>query len=263
MYTERKAMKEKKIIVDGCRISYVEEGEGQPLLYIHGNTGSSRWFSKVMGVQGYRTLALDMPNFGQSEPLSVDVDLNGYADRIVRYMEVLGLHAPVLAGHSLGGAVAQSIAVRYPGLIKALVLIDSSSPHGLITPVDRYPLIEMMRKDRALLTKALAATVPTLKDAALFETLVDDAVLMAPKAWVGNAAALSSFDLGEKTRNFTQPVLVLWGKGDFLVSKTMAEETAGAYPAAKLVELDNIGHSIIVEDPGRFLGILQDFLASL
>ena len=256
-------MNENSINVDGCGISYVEEGQGKPLLYIHGNTGSKTWFSRVMLVPGYRTIAVDMPNFGRSDSLSAEVDLHDYADRIVGFIHALGLDAPVIAGHSLGGAVAQSIAVRYPGLIRALVLIDSASPHGLITPKERYPLIEMMRNDKAILAKALAATVPTLKDPAFFEVLLDDAVRMAASAWIGNAAALSRFDLGQETKDFAQPVLVMRGKGDFLVTKAMAEETVSSYPKARLIELEDVGHSIIVEDPGRFLDQLRGFLASI
>ena len=60
-------MNENSINVDGCGISYVEEGQGKPLLYIHGNTGSKTWFSRVMLVPGYRTIAVDMPNFGRSD----------------------------------------------------------------------------------------------------------------------------------------------------------------------------------------------------
>jgi pimeloyl-ACP methyl ester carboxylesterase len=130
----------------------------------------------------------------------------------------------------------------------------------LITPKDRYPFIDMMRKDRTLLSKALAATVPTLRDPVFFETLVDDAVVMAEKAWVGNADALSRFDVSGMTDSFTKPVLVLWGKGDFIVTEQMAGETARAYPSGELKILENVGHSLIVENPVLFVELLLEFL---
>jgi branched-chain amino acid transport system permease protein len=242
--------------VQGMKIFYVQAGEGEPLVYIHGNTGSSLWFSKVMEVPGYRCVALDLPNFGHSDPYPEEADIHGYADVVAQFIENLKLGSVTAVGHSLGGAVAQSLAIRYPGKVKALVLVDSASPRGLVTPRDRHPLIEMMRKDRSILAKALAATVPSLKDTALFEALVDEAVLMAAPAWIGNAEALCRFDLGDSPAGFKGPVLVLWGKSDFLVTETMASETVQAYPNARLEALDGVGHSVIVENPALFLRAL-------
>ena len=118
------------------------------------------------------------------------------------------IERPVLVGHSLGGAVAISLAVRNPKLLRGLVLVDSAAPSGLQTPEDRYPMIESMRTSRDVLSAALSAVVPTLKDKAFFEALVDDAALMAPTAWVGNARALSRFDYKGKCGAFTAPTLV-------------------------------------------------------
>jgi branched-chain amino acid transport system permease protein len=250
-------------VVDGLRLYYASSGEGLPLVYVHGNTGSSLWFSRVMEVPGFRTYALDLPNFGRSDPQPGAVDLHRYAACLKGFMEALSLEAPLLVAHSLGGAVAQSLAISSPESLRALLLVDSSSPKGLLTPRDRHPLIEMMRQDRSFLSKALAATVPTLKDPAFFETLVDEAMKMAPAAWVGNAEALSRFDVSAGTSGFTKAVGVLWGKGDYIVTEAMARETAAAYPKGELQILEGVGHSVIVEDPPRFLGILRDFAAKL
>lgn len=253
-------MKTGSVVLKGMRVSYVEEGEGRPMLYIHGNTGSSLWFSKAMAVPGRRCIALDMPNFGRSDPLAGEPDIHAYADVVAQFMDFLGIAPAPVAGHSLGGAVAQSLAVRHPGAASALVLVDSASPKGLLTPRDRHPLIEMIRKDRAILSKALAATVPSLKDQEFFEALVEEARLMAAPAWIGNAEALCRFDLGEAPREVRVPVLVLWGEGDFLVTRAMAEETAAAYPNSRLEVVKGVGHSVIAEDPARFVKILADFL---
>lgn len=249
------------ILIGGLQLFYATAGSGQALVYIHGNTGSSQWFSRVMEIPGYQTFALDLPNFGRSSPLPGEADLHVYADYVKKFIEALGLESPIVVGHSLGGAVAQSLVLRYPGVARALVLVDSSSPKGLLTPRDRYPLIEMMRNDKSILSKALAATVPTLKDQAFFASLVDDATLMAEKAWIGNAEALSHFDVSASTASFKGPVLVVWGKGDFIISEEMARETAKAFPDAELRIVENVGHSIIVENPGLFIEITKVFLA--
>jgi branched-chain amino acid transport system permease protein len=249
--------------VDGLKLFYVTEGEGRHLVYVHGNTGSSLWFSKAMAVPGFKTYALDLPNFGRSDPMPGTVDLHRYAAFLKGFIDALGLKAPLVVAHSLGGAVAQSLALSFPERVGALVLVDSASPKGLVTPKDRHPLIDMMRKDRSFLSKALAATVPTLKDPEFFEALVDDALKMAEPAWIGNAEALSGFDLSGRTSGFAGPVLVLWGKSDYIVTEAMARETAAAYPKGELKVLEGVGHSVIAEDPSRFLGLLLDFTARL
>jgi branched-chain amino acid transport system permease protein len=216
-----------------------------------------------MDMSGFQTFAVDLPNFGKSSPLESEPDLHVYADYVGEFIEALQLKSPIVVGHSLGGAVAQSLAVRKPDLVGALVLIDSASPKGLITPRERYPFIEMMRKDRNILSKALAATVPTLRDAVLFESLVDDATAMAEKAWTGNADALSRFEISDRASSFGKPVLVIWGRGDFIVTESMAVETARAYPRGRLEIVEDVGHSLIVENPGKFMELLVDFAASL
>lgn len=251
------------LLIGGLHLFYAASGSAQPVVYIHGNTGSSRWYSRVMDVPGFQTFAIDLPNFGKSSPLENEPDLHVYADYVGEFIEALQLKSPIVVGHSLGGAVAQSLAVRNPDLVGALVLVDSASPKGLITPRERYPFIEMMRKDRNILSKALAATVPTLQDAVLFESLVDDAAAMAEKAWTGNADALSRFDISNRTTSFEKPVLVIWGRGDFIVTEAMAVETARAYPQGRLKIVENVGHSLIVENPGKFMELLVDFAASL
>jgi pimeloyl-ACP methyl ester carboxylesterase len=249
------------------QVHYVEQGEGVPVLYVHGNTGSCRWFERVMDIPGCRTVALDMPNFGRSGPLAGEPDMDRYADAVAGFIRALGLDRPVLVGHSLGGGVCISLAARFPGLARAMVLVDSAAPSGLVTPEERHPAIEMMRTNRAVLGQALAAVAPALApalaDRGFLDLLVDDAARMAAPAWVGNARALSRFDYVGRCGAFTGPVLVLWGRRDVIVTEAMARETAAAFPSGRLEILEHVGHSAMVEDPAGFAGIVSAFAAGL
>ncbi|MBL8966147.1 MAG: alpha/beta hydrolase [Spirochaetaceae bacterium] len=256
-------MEEKFATLPTGRIRYFESGEGRPLLFVHGNTGSAAWYSRAMDLPGFRTIALDLPNFGGSEPLEGEVDLDRYADALAAFAAALALERPILVGHSLGGAVAISAAVRNPGLFRGLVLVDSASPSGLVTPEARHPLIEMMRTNREILAKALATVVPTLKDPAFFETLVAEAARMAAPAWIGNARALGRFDYRGRCGAFRAPVLVLWGRLDPIVTEAMARETAEAFPAARLEILEGVGHSVMAENPVLFKELVAGFAAEL
>ncbi len=241
-------------------IAYRVAGDGQPILFIHGNTGSKRWFEKVMFVEGARTIAPDMPNFGDSSHIdSADIDV--YADYVAEFIRTLDVPVPVpVVGHSLGGAVVISLAIRYPDLVSRLMLVDSAPLDGLKTPEEHYPVIEQYKDNRDLMVQALTAVTPTLEDGSFRESLADDAMRMNPIAFTGNARALERFDYTSKAAAFTKPVMVVTGRKDVLITGEMAEATAHAFPNGSLTMLEAVGHSVMVEAPETFISLVEDFL---
>jgi branched-chain amino acid transport system permease protein len=251
-------------MIGGRATHYIAAGSGEPVVWIHGNTGSCRWFERVMDIPGYRHLAPDLPNFGRSAPLEGVPDIAAYAEAVRAFMSALGAGKAIIVGHSLGGAVAMALATAHPELAKALILVDSCAPTGLKTPETHYPILEMMRTNKALLAQAFRGGVmPTMKDEALFQALVDDAMLMAAPAWSGNARALERFDRAAACGKFAAPVLVVRGEKDAIITEAMARETAAAFPAARLELLDGVGHAVLVEDPDWFKKLFVEFAASI
>ncbi|HAE23410.1 MAG TPA: alpha/beta hydrolase [Spirochaetaceae bacterium] len=256
------AMSEQTIEILGKAMHYVDYGSGKPIVLVHGNTGSSRWYHRVMDLPGHWTIAPDLPNFGCSEAIAV-ADIDVYADHLGAFIDALKLDKPIIVGHSLGGAVVMSLAARRPELAKALVLIDGAAPSGLKTPEAHYPAIELYKTNRDFMRKGLAAVTPMLKDEEFLDELANDAMLMAPHAFAGNARALERFDYSGRAGAFKGPVLVLWGRLDIIISEAMALETADAYPGGSLKLLEGVGHSVMVEDPPRFKKLLSEFAAGV
>ncbi len=232
------------------------------IVYVHGNTGCNLWFEPVMSVPGYTVLAPDLPNFGLSGHLD-QADIGVYADYLQQFLRDMHVERCVLVGHSLGGAVAMRVAVDDPGLVAALVLIDSCPPGGLVTPEEHYPLIEQFRSDPALMQRALSGVCPALDDTSMLQRLTQRALRMNPIAFAGNARALARFSVEGQTGRFPGPVLVIHGSRDTIVTREMARETADAFPRGRLVPVEHVGHSITLEDPAEFLKILDRFLTSL
>lgn len=254
---EKMKTEEKTVTVKNTEMFYRTRGNGPPVVFVHGNTGSSVWFSKVMDIPGHTTYAPDLPNFGNSGQIdTADIDL--YADYLKGWMDTLGLKNPVVLGHSLGGAVVISLAVRYSETVKKLVLVDSAPLSGLKTPEEHYPVIEQYKTNRDLMKQALASIVPTLEDEEFLEKLTDSAMKMNPIAYTGNARALERFDYQGRGDEYTGPVLVLVGEKDILISEEMGRKTAEAFPKGEFRLLEGVGHSIMVEAPDTFKQIVEE-----
>jgi pimeloyl-ACP methyl ester carboxylesterase len=252
-------MTEKNVTLRGRRIVFREQGAGDPVVLVHGNTGCGLWYSRVMDLPGFRAVAPDLPNFGDSDGIDT-VDIDVYADWLLYFLDALDIRDAAVVGHSLGGAVAMSLAVRHPGRVRRLMLVDSCPVNGLVTPEAHYPVIEMYRTNREMLKKGLQAVTPTLKDDALFLELLDKALRMNPEAFTGNPRALARFDYTGRTAAYEGPVHVVWGSRDVIINRQMAEATARAFPKGTLEMLEGVGHSVMVEDPPRFRALLLAFL---
>jgi branched-chain amino acid transport system permease protein len=250
----------KRLTVDNIEIAYWDHGDtGAPvLLYVHGNTGGKVWFERVMNVPGYRTIALDMPNFGDSDGLDT-ADIDTYASWVAAFLDALEVTDAYAVGHSLGGAVAIALAVHHPTLVGRLLLVDSAPIGGLHTPEEYYPVIERYKDDPELLKNALRSVTPTLQDEAYLERLTETAMRMNPLAFAGNPRALDRFNYRGRVDGVQIEVLVVRGERDLLITAEMARETAQAFPYGESRSLDGVGHSLMVEDPDRFRTLVEEF----
>src|SRR5262245_16158087 len=110
-----------------------EGGSGDPVVLVHGLGGSAaNWTEVIDGlVPGHRVIALDLPGHGGSDPLPRGARIDDYADAAAAVIEARTKGPAVVAGHSFGGQVALSLAVRHPRLVRALLLVVSSGVASL------------------------------------------------------------------------------------------------------------------------------------
>ena len=250
----------KRLEVNGIHLGYAEAGTGRPLVCVHGNFASKRWFTPqlVEPPEGWHVLALDLPNFADSDALPDAISIAAYADYLRGFIEGLELDRPVLLGHSLGGAVVQVLTSHAPELASALFLVAPAPPNGFKTAKETYTYLEMFKTNRSLLEQSLGATMPTRKPS-YFEAIVDDAFKMNEAAFTGNARALEAYDVTKALGLVDIPTLVLHGGRDYLVTEDMARRTAAAL-RGKLELWSDIGHSPQLESPEKFNRRLAEFL---
>ncbi len=246
--------------IENVRIFYEANGDGMPVVYVHGNFASSKWFEEIMKIDEIKTYALDLPNFGNSDRIdSISIDV--YTDYLSKFIESLKISRPILAGHSLGGAITLKCVVDHPDAFSGLILVDPAPADGLKTAENLYPILESFKNNPELLEFSLANTMPTRKEKA--KAFVNDALKMSPKAFSGNARALERYDYSQNLKDIKIPVKILWGSLDPIVPKESLEQMARMIPNCQFELLDGIGHSVIVENPKKFIEILVKFKNAL
>lgn len=277
------------IDLDAGRLAYRREGEGPPLLLIHGWGGSSRhWLGAfVTLVRQHTVYALDLPGFGESPPASHGGGLGRLVEATLAFIDAVGLPRYGLAGHSLGGAVALLAAAARPAAVDRLALVGFGLPR---TPEEgaRYaalgaqmgaatalwaPWLTLSRPWLALSRpwRQLAWTTPPLPALlagpllhrmpdpdALALGVVDLAAMDALAAMEG-AATQGDPQVSRAATQAAMPTLVLGGRQDPIFPPSSAAALAAALPDAQLIVLDECGHVPMAEQPAACYAALGAF----
>jgi pimeloyl-ACP methyl ester carboxylesterase len=252
-----------------------ELGSGEPLLLVHG-VGASRavWRLVLPRLAATRrVIAPDMPGFGDTPPAGVGFDLDAVADRVV---ELAGVDAFDLVGHSLGGAVAVALAVRRPDAVRRLVLV---APAGLAPrPVEVADALGRAAAPAVHLRRVLGRPFADRPSArwAMFGTTVHDpgrlhpdvARLMldasegATRVAEGVREAVVA-DLRSALAASPVPVGLVWGEADRIVPFAGLAALRELRPDAAVVTLPRTGHVPQLERPAAFAAALERVLAAL
>jgi pimeloyl-ACP methyl ester carboxylesterase len=268
--------------IDGDGLSYVELGEGEPVLAIHGLGGNwNMWLENLPALaQRHRVIAVDLPGFGRSAPSADGIAIHGYSRALSRLLEELALEQTVLIGNSLGGWIAADIALRAPERVRALVLVDAG---GVVpTPSERRKALAIMEGAARLAPyaprfRSAVASRRRLRSLALRYTfarpadLPADLVYMAlpPDPDPGFSAALFAAKRSwsdawcDRLSEIACPTLIVWGDRDSLLPLRHAREYARRIVGSRLRIISQAGHLPMLERPGEFNRLVLEFLAEL
>jgi len=238
------------------RLRYVQrQGEGDPFLFIHGFGGDlNNWLFNIDAVTGLGPVyALDLPGHGGSTKAIAKPGLGGLVTAVVEFMDALKLSQAHLVGHSLGGAIAGTIAVREPQLVRSLTLI---SPAGLGQEIETKYIDGFVsaqsRRDLKPVLQYLFAN-PDLVSRSMVEDLLKYKRLDGVQAALRNLSAALFKDgrqvesLVDDLGKITLPVQIIWGMKDAIIPASHAK----ALPNARIEIIDAAGHMAQLEAAGR------------
>ena len=248
--------------IDGTAIHYVEAGRGEDVVLIHGWNGSTFSFRYTIPelAQRYRVIAIDLMGYGYSARMrDADYSLTGQAEIVAQAMDRLGVTSAAVIGHSMGGAVATRLALRYPEWVKKLVLVDSVS------------VTEMRRATRfgKLLRVVLPLGAPLLLHPyrarrRVFLSAVHDPAYLTPEVEAGYFRPLHMkghlHSMGRQLTSrqhdellspgdITQPTLILWGEHDSWLRPELGERLNAEIPDSRLTLVPSAGHLPLGEQP--------------
>ncbi|UFT98181.1 2-succinyl-6-hydroxy-2,4-cyclohexadiene-1-carboxylate synthase [Radiobacillus kanasensis] len=254
---------------------WVEDtGEGNPVLALHGFTGSHRTWDSFKKLKKYRVISLDLPGHGKTEVQKV-LSMKELCDELDQLLKVLNLSSVCLLGYSMGGRIALSFAEYYPERVRALVL-ESSSP-GIEESIDRYNRKESdERLAQTIEQEGMEAFVNDWESIDLFksqQSLPESVRKNIRRERLqhtekGLASSLRGFGTGSQPSWWDAlsatdcPVQLIVGELDskfVRIAKAMKKQL----PACHLTVVSNVGHAVHVEDSRFFDTIVDGFLSNL
>jgi pimeloyl-ACP methyl ester carboxylesterase len=262
-------------------------GDGPPLVFVHGLSGSwPNWLEQLpvfadrsSEIGQHRVIAMDLPGFGHSPMPRERITISGYARLLDGLLDELGIDAATIVGNSMGGFVSAELAIAFPQRVERLVLV---SPAGLSTyrhPRGTRALGALHRGER--IVAAYTAWMASKSDTVTRRPLLRNATLglvtrhpdRLPSALAaeqlrgagkpGFIQALEAnldYDFRHRLPEIACPTLIVWGDSDRVITVRDAAVFAELIPGSRKVVYEDTGHMAQIERPEAFNSLLAEFL---
>lgn len=255
------------------RLYSITTGQGPDVVFIHGwGLNHGIWTPLAEKLQQkYRVTLVDLPGFGHSEgqipsPYSLE--------SICEQVKVILPDSCVLVGWSLGGLVAQSLALDPQVNLRALVTVCSTAKFSaeLDWPGIEGKVLAMFQQqlsknfsatlDRFLAIQAMGSASPK-QDLKRIKTLIEKVPMPNPQALAGGLDILADGDLRDKIKHITVPSLRMYGRLDSLVPAGVIEKLTALHPTSEVITLKKASHGPFISHPEEFEQHLTNWLQKL
>ncbi|MDO8124548.1 MAG: alpha/beta fold hydrolase [Candidatus Hermodarchaeota archaeon] len=247
-------------VSDDVTLNYEEKGEGYPLLLIHGLLSDlTSWRYQVDAfARHYRTIMVDLKGFGKSTKPHKEYRVHSHADDLFTLLQHLKITQTHVCGLSMGGMVAEVLVIKYPQLVRGLILADSAAMIANYAVSDRLTLISEHDMN-------WFADWGTKKILRLASDEAQNHVREMIRRVDRNDYRLAiistaGFNIANELKKIQNPVLIIQGEKDETVPMWHAEQLKSWIPEAKFVIMKGASHMTPVDNPAEFNMLVLDFL---
>ncbi len=250
-----------EIEVNGYKAYYTDEGQGEPILFLHGWGSSVDAFARMVIPlkEKFRCIRVDLPGFGKSEPLREAFTLEDYCNFVKSFIKALNLENPIMFGHSNGGRITLKMCSEGRVSPKKIVLFGSAG----------------LRSKKSMKSRVRTRTFKIIKGALTLPIVRNYSAdaLEAARNHFGSAdyrsatpvmrqtlVNLVNVDLREQLHNIKASTLLIWGENDTETPLAHAKIMEQLIPDCGLCVLEGGSHFAFVEQPARVDSILDCFL---
>ncbi|MDO8526973.1 MAG: alpha/beta hydrolase [Deltaproteobacteria bacterium] len=257
---------------NGVKIYYELHGQGEPLVLIAGLGCDHTLWSEVIDSlsRQFQILIFDNRAVGQSEGYGHPFSIQELAEDTAALMTVVGFQKAHVLGHSMGGAIAQYMALNYAERVQKLMICCSASRFGLLAHIVLNTAVKFMQANVPI-DLCIENMLPWvfsgdyLADAKKRKSAMDR-MLNNPHpqlldGFVNQVASAMAFDVVSRLSEIRLPTMVMATEQDILTPIEDARLTASGIKDARLVIIRDSGHSVMLEKPQEFVKEIVSFLA--
>ena len=253
--------------IGDVEINVRQWGEGEPLVMVHGlGANSSLWAHQVKPFsERFRVIALDLRGFGRSSkpPHAGDYSIELMTDDVIGVCQALDLLSVHFLGASMGGFIAQTIALKAPDLIRSVMLCHTGSEQAIPADVlaERLEALEKISMDEyagLVASQALAQPPDPIIEEWLREMIADND--RVPYVHV-LATALAGFDVSDKVHAIRCPAIVVAGSDDRVIPPEKGKALSERIQGCEYHLVEGVGHIGYAEKPEAFNRIILEFLS--
>jgi len=255
------------ITTDQGSVHYEVYGRGKPVILLHGWLGSWGLWQETMNYlsSNYRTYALDFWGFGDSGKKRSTYDIEDFVDLVEQFMDQLGISNAPIVGHSMGGTVGLSFAIKYPHRVKKVVVIGSpinGSSLDLILKLAGYrPIAFVVHNVSWALKLGLRIAAPLItSDKRWPDMIIKDLSKTTLESFLMSIASLRKTDLRPKLSQIAVPTMGMFGRKDVLVDPRQWQPLSAGVSDVRIERFRQAGHFIMLDQPTLFMHTLKDFL---
>lgn len=242
------------VVIDGGLVHYEAFGRGQPILFLHGWLGSWRYWMPTMESisDKYRTYALDLWGFGDSDKSKPRYEISDYVALINNFTENMGIREAPMIGHALGATVALEFAVRYPDRTNKVMAVS------LPMTVDCISRRLIDSSGGSMMSRVMWWRQISHKEVQKESEKTGEGVVSA------SVESIAQLDINSRIEIIAQSteamLLVVYGEKDDMVDPGPTRQLNGDWQNVRPIGLSDSKHFPMLDEATKFNRLLQDFL---